>query len=47
MGSGFLVDIYPKDNGIYTSKEFTRELHGKVQGINHIVVVVHHHNGVA
>ena len=40
------MESYSTDNGIYTSMEFTRELHGKVQGINNSVVGGHHHNGV-
>ena len=47
MGSGVPVDIYSTDNGIYTSKDFTIELHVKVQGIRHSGVGGQHHNGVA
>ena len=32
---------------MHTTKEFTRELHVKVQVIRHSVVGGHHHNGVA
>ena len=31
---------------MHTTKEFTRELHVKVQVIRHIVLGGHHHNGV-
>ena len=47
MGSGVPVDIYSTDNGIYTSKDFTIELHVKVQGIRHSGLGGQHHNGVA
>ena len=47
MGAGVPVDIYCTYNGIYTSKEFTRELHGKVQVIIHSGVGGNYHNGVA
>ena len=46
MGTRVTVDSYFTDNGIYTSKNFTRELHGKVQGISHSVVGGSHSNGV-
>ena len=45
--AGVPVDIYFRDNGIYTSREFTRDLHDKDQGIRHIGLGHHHHNGVA
>ena len=46
MGTGVPVERYSTDNGKYTSKEFTRELHVKGQGTIHIGVGVRHHNGV-
>ena len=47
MGSGVPVERYYTDGGIYTSKEFTRALHDKCQGISHSVVGCIYHNGVA
>ena len=47
MWSGVSVKSYSKDNDIYTSKEFTRELHDNGQGIRHSGVLGHHHNGVS
>ena len=47
MGSILPVGRYYIDNGIYNSKEFTRDLNGKGQGIRHSGVVGHHKNGVA
>ena len=47
MGSGVTVQSYSSDNGIYTSKDFTREMHGNFQGIKHSGVGVKNHNGVA
>jgi hypothetical protein len=47
MSTGIQVQSYSSDNGIYTSKEFMRELHTKGQGIKHSGVGGHHHNGVA
>ena len=41
------VESYSTYNGIYTSKEFTRDLHVKGQVIKHSEVVGNHHNGVA
>ena len=35
------------DNGVYISKEFTRELHDKGKGITHRRVGGHHHNVIA
>ena len=46
MGARVPVERYSTDNGIYNSKEFTREMHVKGQGIRHIGVVGRHHNGV-
>ena len=40
------VESYSTDNGIYTSKGFTKEFHGKFQGISNSVLGGHHHNGV-
>ena len=47
MGEGVPVESYSTDNGIYMSKEFTRDMYRKVQGIRHSVVEGYHHNGVA
>ena len=38
---------YRTDNGIYTSKEFMKEIYKENQGISHSGVGGHHHNGVA
>ena len=46
MVAGVTVKSYYIDNGIYTSKEFTRYLHGKGQGISHSGLGGHNHNGV-
>ena len=47
MGAGVPAKSYSIDNGIYTSKDFTRELNVKVQVISQSGVGGHHHNGVA
>ena len=47
MFVGVLVDSYSTCNDIYTSKDFTRELYIKGQGIRHSGVGGHHHNGVS
>ena len=47
MGAGVPVDRYFMDNGIYTSKQFTRDLHGNGQVIRHSGVGGRHHNGVS
>ena len=41
------VKDYRTDNGIYTSREFAKELESKGQGITHSGVGGHHHNAVA
>ena len=45
--AGVAVQAYSSDNGIYISKEFTKELFGKGQGIRRSGVGGHHHNGCA
>ena len=45
--SGVTVKAYCTDNGVYTSKEFMKELDASGQGIKHSGVGGHHHNGVA
>jgi hypothetical protein len=45
--AGVSVKDYRTDNGIYTSREFARELETKGQGITHSGVGGHHHNAVA
>ena len=47
MSAGVPVESYSTDNGIYTSKAFTRELHSKGQEIRHSVVGGHRQNRVA
>ena len=47
MGEGFIVESSFTDNGICTPKEFTRDLHGNVEGIRQSRVGSHHYNGVA
>ena len=44
---GVTVKAYCTDNGVYTSKEFMKELDASGQGIKHSGVGGHHHNGVA
>jgi hypothetical protein len=46
MGTGVQVKDYSSDNGVYTSKEFMKEVHTKGQGIKHSGVGGHHHKGV-
>ena len=41
MCTGVPVESYLPDNGIHTSKDFTRNLHGKGHGINNIGVGGH------
>ena len=41
------MQAYSSDNGIYISKEFTKEFFGKGQGIRRSGVGGHHHNGCA
>ena len=45
MGLGVPVESYSTYNGIYTSKEFTLELHEKGQVIRHNILGGHHYNG--
>ena len=47
LRSGNIVRRYRTDNGIYTSKEFMKEIYKENQGISHSGVGWHHHNGVA
>ena len=47
LGAGVPVESYSTDNAIYTSKDFTTELHDKDQGIRHNIVGVYHNNGVS
>ena len=47
MGVGVDVKRYVTDNGVYSSRDFVREVHGKGQTIKHSGVGGHHHNGVA
>ena len=47
IGEGVLVESYSTYNGIYTSKEFTRYLHGKGQLIRERGVGGRNHNGVS
>ena len=47
MGAGVPVESYSTDNGISNSKEFTRYLHVKGQGIRHSEVGGCHHNGIS
>ena len=44
---GFLTQYYCPNNGIYASKDFSRELDTKGKCIKHSVICGHHHNGVA
>jgi hypothetical protein len=44
---GVSIKNYQTDNGVYTAKEFLRELHENGQGIKHSGVGGHHHNGAA
>ena len=46
MGAWVPVERYYTDSYIYTSKDFTRDLHVKVQVISNSGVVGHHYNGV-
>ena len=43
---GLPVESYYTYNGIYTYKEFSRDMHGKGQGIRHSGVGGHNKNGV-
>jgi len=47
LSAGVLVTEYLSDNGIYTSAEFTRELHKTGQGLRRSGVGAHHQNGIA
>ena len=47
MGAVVPVESYSTDNVIYTYKDFTRYLHGKVQGISRSGVGGNHHNGIS
>ena len=47
MGAVVPLDIYSKNNGIYTPKYFTINLYDHGQVIRHSVVVGHHNNGLA
>jgi hypothetical protein len=47
MSTGVQLHSYSSDNGFYTSREFTKELHIMGQGIKHSGVEGHHHNRVA
>lgn len=47
MGSGVSIKRYCTDNGVYTSREFLKEIHRNGQNIRHSGVGGHHHNGVA
>ena len=47
LSTGIYVQSYCTDNGIYTSKEFLKELDTKNQGIKLSGVGGHHQNGVA
>ena len=47
LSAGVEVKSYNSDNGIYTSKEFMKELVKKGQGLKLSGVGAHHHNGVA
>jgi hypothetical protein len=44
---GVAVKNYQSDNGVYTSREWTVEIHEKGQGLKLSGVGGHHHNGVA
>ena len=47
LSTGVHVQPYCTDNGIYTSKEFLKELGTKNQGIKLSGIGGHHQNGVA
>ena len=47
LSEGVTIKNYSSDNGIYVTKEYTRELHEKNQGMHLSGVGGHHHNGVA
>ena len=47
MGAVFPLESYSIDNGIQISKEFTRYLHEKGQGIRHSGVGGQHKNSAA
>ena len=47
MGVGVDIKRYCTDNGVYTSREFLKELSKEGQVIRHSGVGGHHHNGVA
>ncbi len=47
MGVGVVIKRYCTDNGVYTSREFMKEIHKNNQSICHSGVGGHHHNGVA
>ena len=47
MGSGVSIKRYCTDNGVYTSREFLKEIYKNGQNIRHSGVGGNHHNGVA
>ena len=46
MGAGVPVESYSTDNGIYNSREFSRDMHDKYQGIRNSRGGGNHYNGV-